>query len=212
MAAAWQVLGRSLSDLWDNVYLAAFCSLTWLVAMLLIVPGPPATVALFAVATQIAARNHFVSFGDYLRGIGHCFVLGWRWGLLNLAVGLVVLVDVRTVPQLLPVPVAAPFQLFFYLCLALWLLVNWLALAFLFKQERPDLLQALRNGALLAFKHPLFTSVVTIATALLLSISLLLLIINLLFGPFFAALVAVQAVADRLAVARTTSTNSTSAR
>jgi len=202
VAAAWQVLGRSLSDLWDNVYLAAFCSLTWLVAMLLIVPGPPATLALFAIATQIAARDHFVGFGDYLRGIGRYFAIGWRWGLVNLAVGLVIVVDIRTAPQLLPAAVAAPFQMVFYGSLALWIVVNWLALAFLFRQERPDLRQALRNGALLALRHPLFTSVVASATALLLGASLLLLIVNLLFGPLFAVLVAVQAVDNRLAADR----------
>lgn len=198
MAAAFEVLRRSLSDLWDNIFLAAFCSLTWLLAVLLIVPGPPATVALFDVAAQIARRDHFVGFSDYLRAIGRSFGVGWRWGALCLGVALVLLVDIRTLPEVLPLSVAAPVQAGFYSVLALWIVLSWLALAFLSQQVQPDVWQALRNAGLLALRHPLFTLVVAGVTALALGASLLLLIANLLFGPMLAALVGVHAVRDRI--------------
>lgn len=202
MQDAIRVVWDALRSLWDNLFLVVFCSLVWLFLVMLIIPGPPATVALFWVADQIVDRAHLLDFGDYLRAIVRYFWLGWRWGLVNLVAVVVLLVDVRVIPQILPASVAVPVQFAVYLALGVWLVINFFALAFLFQQKELSVRQALRNGAVLLLKHPLFALVLVSVVALLLWLSVLLVIVNFLFGPMFVALVSAHAVADRLAIFR----------
>jgi hypothetical protein len=82
--------------------------------------------------------------------------------------------------------------------LALWIVVNWYALAFLYQQREPSVRQALRNGAVLLFQNPLFTLVLAVITAVLIGLSLVLIIVNLLFGPMLVALISTHAVLNRL--------------
>ena len=77
-------------------------------------------------------------------------------------------------------------------------MVNWYALAFLFQQEKPGVLQALRNGGVLLLQHPWFSLVLAIVTAALLALSLVLVIVNMLFGPMLVGLIGTHAVVDRL--------------
>lgn len=202
MQDAFRVIWAALQRLWENLFLVVFCSLVWLFLTMLIIPGPPATVALFFVANQIVDRAHLLSFGDYLRAIVRYFWLGWRWGLVNLVAVAVLLVDVRVIPQILPASIAVPVQLVVYVALGIWLVVNLFALAFLFQQKELSVRQALRNGGVLLLKHPLFSLVLVSVVAFLLWVSLFLVIVNFLFGPMFVALVGAQAVADRLALFR----------
>ncbi len=202
MQDAIRVIWSALRSLWDNLFLIVFCSLAWLFLVLLIIPGPPATVALFFVADQIVDRAHLLDFGDYLRALVRYFWLGWRWGLVNLVAVLVLLVDVRVIPQILPAAVAVPVQFVVYVVLGVWLMINLFALAFLFQQKELSVRQALRNGAVLLLKHPLFSLILVSVVAFLLWISLFLVIVNFLFGPMFVALVSAHAVADRLAIFR----------
>lgn len=202
MQDAILVIRDALRSLWDNLFLIVFCSLVWLFLVMLIIPGPPATVALFYVADQIVDRAHLLDFGDYLRAIMRYFWLGWRWGLVNLVAVGVLLVDVRVIPQILPVSVAVPVQLAVYMALGLWLVINLFALAFLFQQKELSVRQALRNGGVLLLKHPLFSFVLVSVVVFLLWLSVLLVIVNFLFGPMFVALVSTHAVADRLAIFR----------
>lgn len=198
MKNALRVVRAAIVDLWDSVFLVVFCSLVWLFLVLLIIPGPPATLALFDMADRIARREHLLEFRDYLRAVWQRFGVGWRWGAVNLLVVAVVLIDIRVVPQMVSPTVAVYLQLFFTMALALWIVVNWYALAFLFQQKDPSLRQALRNGVVLLLQNPLFTLVLVVITAVLIGLSLVLVIVNLLFGPMLVALISTHAVLNRL--------------
>lgn len=202
MKSAFQVTRRAIVDLWDHAFLVIFCSLVWLFLFLLIIPGPPATLALFDMAERMARREHLLEFGDYLRAVRARFGAGWRWAAINIPVLAILLIDIRAIPRMLEASIAVPVQWFFVVALALWLVVNWYALAFLFQQKEMSVRQALRNGAVLLLQHPLFTFVLAIITAVLLWLSMILIIVNLLFGPMLVALISTHAVLDRLALLR----------
>jgi uncharacterized membrane protein YesL len=198
MKNAFQVVRSAIVDLWDHVFLVIFCSLVWLFLVLLIIPGPPATLALFDMAERIARREHLLEFRDYLRAVVKRFGVGWRWGAVNIVVVAIVLIDIRMVPRMFSPTVAAYLQIFFTMALALWIVVNWYALAFLLQQREPSVRQALRNGAVLLLQNPLFTLVLAAITAILIGLSLVLIIVNLLFGPMLVALISTHAVLNRL--------------
>lgn len=205
MKNAFQIVRSAIVDLWDHVFLVIFCSLVWLFLVLLIVPGPPATLALFDMADRIARREHLLELRDYLRAVVKRFGVGWRWGAVNIVVVAIVLIDISMVPRMVSPTAAAYLQLFFVMALALWIVVNWYALAFLFQQKEPSLRLALRNGAVLLLQYPFFTLVLAVITAVLIGLSLVVVIVNLLFGPMLVALISTQAVLDRLAPLRTVS-------
>jgi uncharacterized membrane protein YesL len=198
MKNAFQIVRSAIVDLWDHIFLVIFCSLAWLLLVLLIIPGPPATLALFDMADRIARHEHLMEFRDYLRAVGRRFGLGWRWAAVNLPVLAILLIDIRVVPRMVSPSVAIVLQWFFIFALALWLVVNWYALAFLFQQKESSLRLALRNGGVLLFQNPLFTLVVVVITAVLIGLSLVLIIVNLLFGPMLVALISTHAVLNRL--------------
>ncbi len=197
-----QVVRRAFIDLWDHLFLVVFCSLVWLFLFLLIIPGPPATLALFDMAERIARREHLLEFRDYLRSVRARFGVGWRWAAINIPVLAILVIDISAIPRMFSPSVAVPVQWFFIVALALWLVVNWYALAFLFQQKEMSVRQALRNGAVLLLQHPLFAFVLAIITAILLWLSLILIIVNLLFGPMVVALISTHAVLDRVALFR----------
>ena len=202
MKNVFQIIRSAIVDLWDHAFLVIFCSLVWLFLVLLIIPGPPATLALFDMAERIARREHLLEFRDYLRAVWERFAVGWRWAAVNIPVLAIVLIDIRMVPRMFSPTVAAYLQIFFIMALALWIVVNWYALAFLFQQKEPSVRQALRNGAVLLLQNPLFTLVLVAITAALIGLSMVLIIVNLLFGPMLVALISTHAVIDRLVLLR----------
>ena len=202
MSDVLSVVRRAIVDLWNNAFLVIFCSLVWLFLTLLIIPGPPATLALFAISAGIADQERLLEFRDYLKAVGRNFGVGWRWAAINIPVLLIVAVDIRAVPRMVSAEAAVSIQLALYLALGVWIVINWYALAFLFKQEKPSVLQALRNGGVLLLQHPWFSLLLALATALLLALSLVMVIVNMLFGPMLVALIGTHAVADRLSVYR----------
>jgi hypothetical protein len=202
MKDAFHIVRSALENLWDDAFMVIFCSLVWLFLTMLIIPGPPATVALFDISERIAKRDRLLEFRDYLRAVWRNFGAGWRWAAINIPVLLIVAVDIRVVPQMVSTSLAVPIQMAFYFALALWLIVNWYALAFLFQQEKPSVRQALRNGGVLLLRHPWFSFMLALFTAILLALSFVFVIVNMLFGPMLVGLIATHAVADRLEIFR----------
>ncbi|RPI95749.1 MAG: DUF624 domain-containing protein, partial [Chloroflexi bacterium] len=193
------IMVQSLQVLWENAFLAIFCSLVWLFLVLLIIPGPPATMAIYAIAERIASKEPLIDFRDYWDAIWQHFGLGWRWALINLPILGLLLVDIRTIPRLLPLTAAAAVQIFFIGAAAFWCVLNWFALAFLFQQKELKLRLAFRNAIIMIFNHPLLTSSLVAFTVIALWVSLLFVIVNMLFGPMFIGLVATITVEKKLA-------------
>lgn len=202
MHDALRVVRAAIVDLWDHAFLVMFCSLVWLFLVLLIIPGPPATLAIFSISGKLVANDHLLEFRDYPRAVWRNFGVGWRWTAINIPVLLILAVDIRAVPQMFSTTVATSIQFAFYMALALWIVVNWYALAFLFQQNKPSVLQALRNGGVVLLKHPGFSLVLAIVTAALLALSFVFVIVNMLFGPMLVGLIGTHAVVNRLELFR----------
>jgi uncharacterized membrane protein YesL len=204
MRGAIKIIGESIQSLWDNAFLAVFCSLLWLFLILLIIPGPPATLAIYYIAGRIVAKEPLLEFRDYWDAIWRHFGLGWRWALINLPIFGLLLVDIRTIPRMLAPSAAAPVQIFFFTALAIWIVMNWFALAFLFQQKELSLRTAFRNAVLMIFSHPLLALSLSVLTIGALWLSLIFVIVNMLFGPMFVSLVATITVENELAQFRET--------
>ncbi|MDQ3523921.1 MAG: hypothetical protein M3451_02575 [Chloroflexota bacterium] len=81
---------RGLKDVYDQFVLLMMVSVLWWVCVLLIVPGPPATVALFRMADP-RNQSELPELRDFFRIIGESFRTAWAVAALTLPVILVLL-------------------------------------------------------------------------------------------------------------------------
>jgi len=196
---AWAVVRRANELLWDHMFLLVLANLVWFGMQLLVLPGPPATLALFTLAHRLA-QGQDSNLGDFFRSMWRGALRGWLWALVGGA-GIFLLVgDVVLAGQLLAEsPIRIFAQGFFVVLLFLWMAILFLAIPFSFEQQRPALLQALRNAFVLFAQNGLF-SITLLAVALVVAgVSTL-----LTMGPWFfismafMALLASCAVRDRV--------------
>lgn len=81
---------RGLKDVYDQFVLLMMVSVLWWVCVLLIVPGPPATVALFRMADP-RNQSELPELRDFFRVIGESFRTAWAVAVLTLPVIIVLL-------------------------------------------------------------------------------------------------------------------------
>jgi uncharacterized membrane protein YesL len=77
------IVVRVLQNYWDDMFGLMLCNLLWLLAQILIIPGPPATAALFTVTNRVA-HGSFARVSDFWAGFKSLFWESWKWGALNL--------------------------------------------------------------------------------------------------------------------------------
>lgn len=197
MTEAWSVLRAALRDTWDDLFTTAVCNLLWLFFNLVLVTGPPATVALFYYANRLA-HGEPTGVGDFLRAVRRYFGVGWRWGLVNGVLLFLLVGDVILTGQLSQSAGARLAQGFFLAGLLAWLLLQLYTLPFLFEQETPSVRLALRNGAAMLGNNLLFSVALGVWLGGILLLGTLLFMLSLAAGSVFLALVGNHAVLNRL--------------
>lgn len=208
---AFLVMGRTLKAAYDDLFLCVFLSIAfwvgtlalplifgWLANMiglpltvvvpisaLLMLPAAPVTAGIQRVANRIA---------NYLRVDNSFFWEGTRQhigrGFLLFAISLFV-------------PLAIAFNIWFYFnsqgwfqligvawmwLLLLWLLIGQYVFPLFWQQDTPDIKLALRNAALLAMRHPLYSLLMLLFQLVLLAISAALTLPLILLAPGLIAL------------------------
>jgi hypothetical protein len=198
MKEVFEVLRASFRDMWDDVWSVAVCNLLWFLSQMLVLPGPPATLALFHYGNQVA-RGEVAGTGDFLRGMRRFWGIGWRWGIVNyLVIGL--LIGDYLLTGRLSQSAAAQFAQGFYLAvLGIWILLQLYTLPFLFEMDEPNVLAALRNGALMLGRNPGFSLALAALLLCILAIGTLLFMLSAAAGGIFLAFAGNHAVRNRLA-------------
>lgn len=197
MLDAFKVLKTALRDSWGDLWTIAICNLLWMLSLLLVVPAPPATLALFYIANRIA-HDEPTGLEDFWEGLRRYWWLGWRWGVINLFLLFLLGGDIVLVGRLLPSDWGRFAQGGFIAALLIWLWLQIFVLGFLFEQEEPDLRLAFRNGAMMLGRNLGFSVLLASLVAALLALGVLLFMISAAAGGVFLALVGNHAVIDRL--------------
>ena len=140
------LIGRSLSNYWDEAFNLMICNLLWFVAQLLVIPGPPATAALFYITNRVA-HGHFSRIREFLRAIRLFFLDGWKWGALNL-LAIVIFGNAAFFYGRggLPEPFGSTLMLINLQFLLLWLWTQVFAFPFWLEQSEKRIGLALRNA------------------------------------------------------------------
>jgi len=197
MTAALRVLRAGLRDTWQDFFSTALCNLLWLVGVLLVIPAPPATLALFDYTNRLA-HGETAGVGDFLRVFRRSWRTGWRWGVVVLAASALLAGDAFLTGRLSQSSLAHFAQGFYLAVLAAWLFLQLYILPFLLEQEKPSLLQALRNGAVFLGKNIGFSVWLFLLLAVSLALGTVLFMLSLAAGGVFLAAVANHAVIEKL--------------
>ena len=201
MNDAWRVIRAALRDTWSDLLTTAVVNLLWLVLTVLIVTAPPAALALFYTGNRIA-HGEPADPGDFMRAVRRFFGVGWRWGLVNGALFLILVGDAILTGRLSQSSGARLAQGLYLAGLGVWLLLQLYVLPFLFEQESPSLRLALRNGAVMMGANIRFSAALGILASIVLLAGTALFLVTLAAGGVFLALVGNHAVLNRLATHR----------
>ncbi len=195
---AFHILGRAFRDVWQELWTILIIQLLFLLGQLLIIFGPPVTVALFYYGNRIA-HDELATERDFLSAVRQYWKPAWRWGGLNLlAIGLLA-GDYYLTGRWLSVPTVSAFlQGLYAALLVLWLLLQLFALPFLFEQEQPSVRQALRNSSVFIRKHWLLVIVLALLLGISLAVGTLAFMLTFVFGAAQTAFTGNHAILEAL--------------
>ena len=191
---ALRIVGLAFRDLWQELWTILIVNLLFLLLSILIIPGPPATLALFYYGNQIA-HGEIATERDFLHAIKAYWGPAWRWGLLNLLVIGLLTGDYYLADSLTDDPSITSFAQGLYMTLITgWLILQLFVIPFFFEQQEPLVSQALRNAVVFIRKNLIFVLVLSLLLVLSLTIGLLAFMLTFVFGGAFIAFVSNRAV------------------
>jgi uncharacterized membrane protein YesL len=182
---AFRIMGRVFKATYEELFLVVGLSVAWWVGTLLIVTAPMTTAGVQNVANRIA--NYKRSNFDFF----------WSGARSHIGRGVLLFLLLLLAPPLLW------FSVMFYFEQQGWLilfgvLMAWvLLIAFMggqyfyplfWQQSEPDLKLIIRNGLLLAVRHPLYTFLMLLFQVLLIALSITLVVPVMLLLPGMIAL------------------------
>jgi uncharacterized membrane protein YesL len=148
-------------------------NLLWFAFTVLIVTAPPAAAGLYY-ATNRLAHHEPTDWRSFFTGFRTYFWSSWRWGLLNLVIGLAVGTNVWYYAKI-EAAWGVWVQGLFAGGLALWVLVQLYTVPLLIEQERQHVRLALRNSAVLFLRRPAFSLSLSVVLMLMIGVSTFLL-------------------------------------
>ena len=192
--SVFQIIRLSLRDMWEDLWGMLVVNLLWTVCVLTIIPGPPATLALYRFANRLA-HGEEVDLHDFLKGFRQSWATAWHWGSINLIVILIFAGDIYLSNQEYMNVSASPLVQSFYIALlAVWLLLQPYVLAFMLEQEQMVVGTAFRNAAVMLGKNFSFSIAYVLEVLIILLAGTLLFMISFAIGGVLLADIGNRAV------------------
>jgi uncharacterized membrane protein YesL len=198
MVEGFRVIVKSIKDIWGEMFMLVLMNLFTLLCQVVIIPGPPAMAALYAMCNRVA-NDYAVSWEKYFEAFRTYFKKSWIYAVFSIAITLMLVVNFFWYGQQFgDQSWAAWVQGAWLAMLFFWLVINFYTYPFFMEQEDKRWRVALRNAALVAGANPLFTLVIIFVTALLLIISIAITPVFVLLGLAIYALFGSEAVVNRV--------------
>jgi len=192
--SVFQIIRLSLRDVWEDLWGMLVVNLLWTLCVLTIIPGPPATLAVYRFANRLV-HGEEVDLHDFLEGFRQSWATAWQWGAINLIVLLIFAGDIYLSNQdYLAVAVPPLVQSFYIALLVVWLLWQSYVLVFMLEQEQMVVGSAFRNAAVMLGKNFSFTVVYILEVIITLLVGTLLFMISFAIGGVLLADIGNRAV------------------
>lgn len=185
------ILSAATRRAWDEYMSVLVISAAWLLAQVLIIPGPPATAALFAMARATHDGMYWNAVDAWVAFRAQ-FWPAWRWGLPNL---LVIIIGLYNISVFWNVPgIWAGLRWLWLAALLVWLGLNLFYWPFYLAAADRSWRNTYANCARFWLLHPL-TAAVLLAVALVVGVAAVSTLLPVVLGAvFWLALVAETAV------------------
>jgi uncharacterized membrane protein YesL len=190
------ILRDALQDIWADLWTMLACNLFWLVANALIIPGPPATLALTYFGNH-TAHGEVTDFSDFCAAFCKNWGPSWRWGAINFGVTLILFGDYVLTGRMLQDPWKVYLQGLYIALYAGWITLQFFALPFLFEQSNMSVRQALRNAVVLVGKNMGFVLAIALLLFLILAVTTAAFLLSVMVGPAFIACASNRSVINR---------------
>jgi len=199
MRSALKVLRLSFQDTWQELWTILIVHLLFLLGNILIIPGPPAIVAMFFYGNRIA-HGETADERDFLKAICKYWKPAWRWGFINLLMIGLLAGDYYLTGKMANHSNTIYFMQSLYVTLlAGWLLLQLFALPFLLEQEQPSVFQAWRNAAVFVGRNLMFVFMLLLLLTLSLTVGTVVFMLTFAFGGAFIAFASNRAVIEHIA-------------
>lgn len=199
MEVVLQIVREAFKDAWGDLWTTLACNLFWSLANVLILPGPPATLALVYYTNRLA-HGEVADLDDFWKAFRRFWAPAWRWGGVNLAVIAFLLGDFVLTSQSSQNLWSQYMQGLYLALLAGWLVLQFFALPFLYEQESMSVRQALRNGAALIGNNPGFAIALTGLLLLIMIAGTVAFMLSFAFGAVIITCAGNRAVLNRLEI------------
>lgn len=198
MVEGFRVIIKSLKDIWGEMFMLVLMNLFTLLCQLVIIPGPPAMAALYAMCNRVA-NDYAISWDNYFDAFKKYFKKSWIYAVFSIVITALLVVNfIWYGQQFGDQPWAAWVQGAWLAATFFWLVINFYTYPFLMEQEDKRLRVALRNAALVAGANPLFTLIIIIIVGVLMVISIVITPVFVLLGFAIYALFGSEAVVNRV--------------
>ena len=173
MQSASRLIWEWLVEAYDSFWILVVLNLLWALLTVLIIPAVPAATGLYYATNQLA-HQHPVNWRTFFKGIRTHFWLGWRWGVMNLVVLIVLAVNFRFYGGLSAAWAVWAQGLFLGLA-CLWGLLQIYTFPLLLEQADRRMQTALYNSLVLFVRQPAFTLGLILVLASFIALSTLVL-------------------------------------
>lgn len=163
------VIQKATLNWWHDWVNQILMNIIWALCWVTIVLGPPATFALVYVSDELVRGTAVSPRELYESGKKH-FVKSWLWMIVNLAIGFGFVSNYLFYQELNQS--WAPWAEAIVIVLAIyWIATQFYAIPFFLLQDKQSLRLAWRNALLTVAKAPVFTLVILLYAAIILTIS-----------------------------------------
>ncbi|MFO7664095.1 MAG: hypothetical protein R6X18_16080 [Chloroflexota bacterium] len=188
----FSVLAFALHRAWEEYISVLLISVFWLAAQILIIPGPPATAVLFAMARQTHDRQ-FWNAGDVWAALKALFWPAWKWAMPNIVVVGLALYNLSTFWNV-PGGLWVILRVIWFMGLVVWLGMNFFYWPFFHAAEDRSWANTYKNSARFWLLHPLLAAVLFLICLIVGLISLPFALPIILGVVFIIALISETAV------------------
>lgn len=182
---AFTVMGRVLKATYDELFMVVFLSVIWWLGTILVVTAAPAMLGVHNVANRIANYKR-VDNSFFWEGARQHFVRGWLLYIAVLVVPFLIAFNIWFYYQ--SQGVMRTFAIFWVWIFLFILMVGQYVFPLFWQQDEPNFWLVLRNAAVLALRHPLYSFLMLLFHLLLVTLSILLTLPLVLLTPGLLAL------------------------
>ncbi len=194
-----RVIGLSIRDFYEEMFLFVPLNLVWWLAAVLVIPLAPATAGLCHLGYRIAHEQR-VDSSFFKEAFREFFWPSLKIGILNVVILITFTVNLWFYAQV--DGWVRLISIIWIYGLILWAAAQLYLFPLLFEQKEPKALMVLRNAAVLVLAQPLFTLGVSILALILTAICFALPVLAVLVWPGLMALIGTRALANVLEQAR----------